>query len=97
MADAVAATAGVGFPEESQCSADDVRRVGGEPTTLADELGGAPSNGAGTLVLRPARLGTLLDAISAFVESREQAEWIREEDAISRWRWRGSCSTRSSS
>ena len=31
-------------------------------------------------MLRPARLATLLDAVTAFVESREQAEWVREED-----------------
>jgi hypothetical protein len=32
------------------------------------------------VVLRPARLASLLEAVSRFVESREQADWIREED-----------------
>src|SRR6185312_13435432 len=31
-------------------------------------------------VLELRELTTLLDALSAFVESREQAEWVREED-----------------
>jgi hypothetical protein len=33
-----------------------------------------------TLVLRPARLSVLRDAVVGFVESRDEAEWIRGED-----------------
>jgi hypothetical protein len=33
-----------------------------------------------TLVFQPARLSVLRDAIAAFVESRDEAEWIRKED-----------------
>ena len=76
-AHAVAATAGERF-WVTEMSADDVLELR-ELTTLADELSELTS-GASTVVLRPARLGTLLDALSAFVESREQAEWVREED-----------------
>jgi hypothetical protein len=34
----------------------------------------------GTLVLRPARLSAYRDAVARFVETRDEAEWIREED-----------------
>jgi hypothetical protein len=50
-----------------------------ELTALADELGEL-TGGASTVVLRPARLSALRDSVSAFVESREQAEWISAED-----------------
>jgi hypothetical protein len=67
-------------------SADDVLELR-ELTVLADELG-EMTDGAGTVVLRPARLSALRDAVNQFVESRDHAEWIREEDrealAISR-------------
>jgi hypothetical protein len=76
-AHAVAATAAERF-RVSEMSADDVLELR-ELTTLADELGEL-SGGASTVVLRPARLSTLLEAVSRFVESREQAEWVREED-----------------
>lgn len=76
-AHAVAATAAERF-RLTEVSADDVLELR-ELTALADELGEL-SGGASTVVLRPARLSTLLDAVSRFVESREQAEWIREED-----------------
>jgi len=59
-------------------SADDVVELR-ELTVLADELGEL-TGAASTLVLRPARLSTLLNSVARFVESREQAEWIREED-----------------
>lgn len=77
VAHAVATTAGERF-RTTEMSADDVLQFR-ELTTLADELGELTA-GASTVVLRPARLNTLLDAVSAFVESREHAEWIREED-----------------
>lgn len=76
-AHAVAATAAERF-RIPEMSADDVLELR-ELTALRDELGEL-TGGASTVVLRPARLSTLLDAVSRFVESREQAEWIREED-----------------
>jgi hypothetical protein len=72
-----------------QATASERFRIGGisgdevlelrELTALADELGEL-TGGASTVVLRPARLSALRDAVIAFVESREQADWIREED-----------------
>jgi hypothetical protein len=76
-AHAVAATAAERF-RTTEMSADDVLRFR-ELTALADELGELTA-GASTVVLRPARLSTLLDAVSGFVESRERADWIREQD-----------------
>jgi hypothetical protein len=62
----------------SEMSSDDVLELR-ELTALADELGEL-TGGASTVVLRPARLSALRDAVTAFVESRERADWIREED-----------------
>ena len=76
-AHAVATTAGERF-RTTEMSADDVLQFR-ELTSLADELGEL-TTGASTVVLRPARLASLLEAVSRFVESREQADWIREED-----------------
>jgi hypothetical protein len=76
-AHAVAATSAERF-RMTELSADDVLEFR-ELTALADELGEL-TTGASTLVLRPARLNALLDAVSRFVESREHADWIREED-----------------
>ena len=50
-----------------------------ELTALADELGEL-AGGAGTIVMRPARLNAYLHALAFFVESRDEAEWIRDED-----------------
>jgi hypothetical protein len=61
-----------------EISSDEVLELR-ELTTLADELGEL-TGGASTVVLKPARLSALRDAVIAFVESREQSEWIREED-----------------
>ena len=76
-AHAAATTAGERF-RTTEMSADDVLQFR-ELTSLADELGEL-TTGASTVVLRPARLASLLEAVSRFVESREQADWIREED-----------------
>jgi hypothetical protein len=76
-AHAVAATSAERF-RISEMSSDDVLELR-ELTALADELGEL-AGGASTVVLRPARLSALRDAATAFVESRERAEWIREED-----------------
>jgi hypothetical protein len=65
-----------------------------ELTALADELGHAlpsaePADGAppaegeqaiGKMVFRPARVSVLRDAVAAFVESRDDAEWVPAED-----------------
>jgi hypothetical protein len=59
-------------------SADDVLEMR-ELTALADELGEL-GNGTGTVVLRPARLSVYHHAVTRFVESRDEAEWVREED-----------------
>jgi hypothetical protein len=61
-----------------EMSADDVIELR-ELTALADELGELVG-GAGTIVLRPARLTAYRHALDFFVESRDDAEWIREED-----------------
>jgi hypothetical protein len=76
-AHAVAATTGERF-RISELSSDDVLELR-ELTALTDELGEL-SGGASTVVLKPARLSALRDAVTIFVESRERAEWIREED-----------------
>jgi hypothetical protein len=76
-AHAVAATSGERF-RITELSADDVVEMR-ELTALSDELGDL-SRGASTVVLKPARLSALRDAVAVFVESRERAEWIREED-----------------
>ena len=33
-----------------------------------------------TVVMRPARLSALRDAVARFIETRDEGEWIREED-----------------
>jgi hypothetical protein len=76
-AHAVAATTAERF-RISELSSDDVVEMR-ELTALSDELGDL-SRGASTVVLKPARLSALRDAVAVFVESRERAEWIREED-----------------
>ncbi len=59
-------------------SSDDVLELR-ELTALADELGEL-NGGAGTVVMRPARLSVYRDAVTRFVESRDEADWVREED-----------------
>jgi hypothetical protein len=76
-AHAVAASAGERF-RTSPMSADDVLELR-ELTVLADELGEL-TGGAGTVVLRPARLSAFREAIARFVDTRDEAEWIRQED-----------------
>src|SRR5688500_12426123 len=76
-AHAVAASIAERFRNE-EMSADDVVEFR-ELTALADELRELVG-GAGTIVMRPARLNAYRNAISTFVESRDEAEWIRDED-----------------
>jgi hypothetical protein len=78
-AHAVAATAGERF-RVAALSVDDVLAFR-ELTALSDELRDlAARPGMRTLVLRPARLTAYRDAVAAFVDSRDVAEWMREED-----------------
>jgi hypothetical protein len=76
-AHAVAASAGERF-RNTEMSADDVVELR-ELTALADELGELVG-GAGTIVLRPARLTAYRHSLDFFVETRDEAEWIRDED-----------------
>jgi hypothetical protein len=76
-AHAVAASAAERF-RNVEMSADDVIEFR-ELTALADELGEL-IGGAGTIVLRPARLTAYRHSLDFFVASRDEAEWIREED-----------------
>jgi hypothetical protein len=78
-AHAVAATSAERF-RIADMSVDDVLELR-ELTALADELADlALRPGMCTVVLRPARLSVYRDAIAAFIESRDSAEWVREED-----------------
>lgn len=78
-AHAVRATAAERFRMEA-ISADDVIELR-ELTALSDELADlALRPGMRTVVLRPARLTVYRNAIARFVESRDEAEWVREED-----------------
>jgi hypothetical protein len=61
-------------------SGDDVVKLR-ELTALADELGEPGAEGAvRTLVLSPARLSLYRETLTDFVDSRSEAEWIRDED-----------------
>jgi hypothetical protein len=64
----------------AELSVDDVIELR-ELTTLSDELADlALRPGMRTVVLRPARLTVYRDAVALFVESCDEAEWVREED-----------------
>ena len=76
---AVAAVSGERF-RTAEMSADDVLDLR-ELTALSDELADLSlRQGMRTVVLRPARLTVYRDALAHFVESRDDAEWIRDED-----------------
>lgn len=61
-----------------------------ELTALADELADpARPPGMRTLALRPARLSVFRDSVAQFIETRDEAEWIREEDREPLARLRG--------
>lgn len=85
-AHAVAAMAAERYRSVS-LSVDDVLELR-ELTALTDELT-HPGPEMRTLVLRPARLSALRDSVAGFVESRDEAEWIREEDREPLARLRG--------
>jgi hypothetical protein len=76
-AHAVAASAAERY-RNTEMSADDVIDLR-ELTALADELAELVG-GAGTIVLRPARLSVYRAALAFFVETRDEADWIREDD-----------------
>ena len=76
-AHAVTASSTERFRNE-ELSADDVVEFR-ELTALADELSELVG-GAGTIVMRPARLNAYRNALMNFVESRDEAEWIRDAD-----------------
>jgi hypothetical protein len=76
-AHAVAASVAARFRND-ELSADDVVEFR-ELTALADELS-ERVGGAGTIVMRPARLNAFRNALITFVESRDEADWIRDED-----------------
>ena len=85
---AVAAMAAERFQGASM-SVDDVLELR-ELTALADELAHPhPGIEIRTLALRPARLSVLRDSVARFVETRDEAEWIREEDREPLARLRG--------
>jgi len=64
----------------AEMSTDDVLELR-ELTALADDLADdALRPGLRTVVLRPARLTAFRDAVARFVESRDEAEFVREED-----------------
>jgi hypothetical protein len=64
----------------AEMSTDDVLEFR-ELTALADELADhASRQGMRTLVMRPGRLNAWRHALTHFVESRDEAEWTREED-----------------
>jgi hypothetical protein len=78
-AHAVAAACGERF-RTADLSVDDVLEMR-ELTALSDELADlALRPGIRTVVLRPARLSAYRTAVVHFVETRDDAEWIREED-----------------
>ncbi len=76
-AHAVAASCNERF-RNTEMSADDVVEFR-ELTALADELRELVG-GAGTIVMRPARLNAYRSALGIFVETRDESDWIRDED-----------------
>ena len=66
--------------QNAEMSIDDVLEFR-ELTALADELADhSIQQGMRTIVMRPSRLNAWRDALTHFVESRDEAEWTREED-----------------
>jgi hypothetical protein len=65
-----------------ELSVDDVLELR-ELTALADELADLEREpGMRSIVMRPARLNAWRDALTHFVESRDDAEWAREDDRV---------------
>jgi hypothetical protein len=79
-ASAHAVTAAAERFRNAELSVDDVIELR-ELTALSDEFADlALRPGMRTVVLRPARLTVYRDAVARFIESRDEAEWVREED-----------------
>jgi hypothetical protein len=73
----------------AEMSVDDVLDLR-ELTALCDELSDlARRPGMQTVVLRPARLTVYRDSIAFFIETRDEAEWVREDDRDALARVRG--------
>jgi hypothetical protein len=65
----------------AEMGVDDVRAMR-ELTAVADDLDALTRvPGASTVVLRPARLTVFRAALEDFVTARDEAEWLREDDA----------------
>jgi hypothetical protein len=63
-----------------EMTVDDVLELR-ELTALADELADHVTRpGISSIVMRPSRLNAWRDALTEFVESREAADWMREDD-----------------
>jgi hypothetical protein len=78
-AHAVAAVSAERF-RTAEMSVDDVLELR-ELTALSDELADlALRPGMRTVVLRPARLSVYRDAVARFIETRDEGDWIRDED-----------------
>ncbi len=66
--------------QNAEMSIDDVLELR-ELTALADELGDhLDQDGIRTIVMRPSRLNAWRDVLTQFVESRDEADWMREDD-----------------
>ena len=66
--------------QNAEMSIDDVLELR-ELTALADELGDhLDQDGIRTIVMRPSRLNAWRDVLTQFVESRDAADWMREDD-----------------
>lgn len=64
----------------AEMSVDDVLEFR-ELTALADELADhVRQEGIRTIVMRPSRLNAWRHALTHFVESRDEADWAREDD-----------------
>jgi hypothetical protein len=78
-AHSVKATAGERF-RNHEMSTDDVLELR-ELTALTDELEDLLQYaGMKTVVMRPSRLNAWRDALTFFVEARDEAGWMRDED-----------------
>jgi hypothetical protein len=64
----------------AEMSIDDVLEFR-ELTALADELADhVRQEGIRTIVMRPSRLNAWRDALTHFVETRDDADWMRDDD-----------------
>jgi hypothetical protein len=82
----------LGGPADGPAGVPDAADGPHEPPFGDDSLGRPPADDASgrhraddpgalrTIVFRPARLSTFREAVARFVETRDESEWIREED-----------------